>query len=61
MDRFLYILGLLVFIASLVILIMNFFGEFEGMIMVMSLFFMLNASIAIGVSEILTDMKREAS
>ncbi|AQQ53149.1 hypothetical protein [Planococcus lenghuensis] len=59
MSKFLYIFGLLVFIASLIVFIVNFFGGFSGMIMVMALFFMLNASIAMGVSEILTDMKRD--
>jgi hypothetical protein len=35
----------------------NFIGEYDGIAMIISVFAMLNASIAIGVSEILTRTK----
>lgn len=57
MDRFLFIFGIVVFAISLFILIMNFIGEYNGLTLIVSIIGMLNASIAIGVSEILSKMK----
>lgn len=53
MDRFLFIFGLIVFFFSFVFLIFNFIGDFDSMVMVISILVMLNASIAIGISELL--------
>ncbi|RXJ04416.1 hypothetical protein DS745_03255 [Anaerobacillus alkaliphilus] len=57
MDRFLFIFGIVVFFFSFISFVMNFIGEYEGIAMVISVFAMLNASIAIGVSEILARTK----
>ncbi|MCG1021235.1 hypothetical protein [Sutcliffiella horikoshii] len=57
MDRFLFIFGIIVFFLSFIFFVMNFFSDFESTIMVGSVLIMLNASIAIGVSEILTRTK----
>lgn len=53
MDRFLLAFGLLVFVTSLIFMVMNFIGEYDGQGFIVSVFGMLNASIAICVSEIL--------
>ncbi|WP_100405581.1 hypothetical protein [Bacillus solitudinis] len=58
MDRFLFIFGIIVFFLSFIFFVMNFFGEYEGLATVISIFAMLNASIAIGVSEILSRIKK---
>jgi len=57
MDRFLFVFGIVVFAISLFILVMNFIGDYDGQALIMSVFGMLNASIAIGISEILSNMK----
>ncbi|MED4015588.1 hypothetical protein [Sutcliffiella cohnii] len=57
MERLLFIFGLLVFAICLIFFVMNFIGEYDGMVLLWTFFGMLNASIAIGVSEILTLMK----
>jgi hypothetical protein len=57
MDRFLFVFGILVFILSFIFFVMNFLGEYDGTAMIISIFAMLNASIAIGVSEILSRTK----
>ena len=57
MDRFLFIIGIVVFAISLFILVMNFIGDYNGQALIVSVFGMLNAGIAIGVSEILSKMK----
>lgn len=57
MDRFLFIIGIVVFAISLFIIVMNFIGDYNGEVLIGSVFGMLNASIAIGVSEILSKMK----
>ncbi len=61
MDRFLLILGFVVFASSLVTLVMNFIGEYEGTTLIASVLGILNASIAIGVSEILSHVKKKDS
>jgi hypothetical protein len=57
MERFIFIFGILVFFFSFIFFVMNFVGDYDGVAMVISVFAMLNASIAIGVSEILTRLK----
>ncbi|ESU34082.1 hypothetical protein G3A_02970 [Bacillus sp. 17376] len=57
MDRFLFIFGLIIFAFCLIFFVMNFVGEYDGMILFGTLFGMLNASIALGVSEILRELK----
>ena len=57
MDRFLLIFGIIVFFFSFVFLIFNFVGDYDSMIMVISVLVMLNASIAIGISELLSRTK----
>ena len=57
MDRFLFVFGIVVFAISLFILVMNFIGDYNGQALIVSVFGMLNAGIAIGVSEILSKMK----
>ncbi|MCT2534430.1 hypothetical protein NC661_15295 [Aquibacillus koreensis] len=58
MDRFIFIFGILVFAACLIMFVMNLVGEYDGIVLLISIFGMLNASIAIGVSEILGRVKR---
>lgn len=57
MDRFLFIFGIIVLFFSFIFFVMNLFSDFESTFMVGSVLVMLNASIAIGVSEILTRTK----
>ena len=57
MDRFLFIFGIVVFAISLIFLIMNFIGEYDGLTLIVSIFGMLNASVAMGVSEIISTVK----
>jgi hypothetical protein len=57
LDRFLFISGLLIFAFCLIFFVMNFVGEYDGMTLIWTLFGMLNASIAMGVSEILSVVK----
>jgi uncharacterized membrane protein len=57
MERFIFLFGLIVFFFSFIFFVMNFVGDYDGVAMVISVFAMLNASIAIGVSEILTRLK----
>ncbi len=57
MDRFLFIFGIVVFAISLIFLIMNFIGEYNGLTLIVSIFGMLNASVAMGVSEIISTVK----
>ncbi|QOY34689.1 hypothetical protein AWH56_018445 [Anaerobacillus isosaccharinicus] len=57
MDRFLFVFGILVFFFAFIFFVMSFFAEHDGVAMVISIFAMLNASIAIGVSEILARTK----
>ena len=59
MDRFLLILGFIVFAGSLITLVMNFIGEYEGTTLIASVLGILNASIAIAVSEILSTVKKK--
>ncbi|KPB03095.1 MULTISPECIES: hypothetical protein [unclassified Bacillus (in: firmicutes)] len=58
MDRFLFVFGIIVFFFSFIFFVMNFFSDYEGTTMVGSLLVMLNAGIAIGVSEILSRTKK---
>lgn len=57
MDRLLWIIGMIVFVISFVFFIMNFTGEFSGTVLLVSLFGMFNAIIAMAVGEILQKMK----
>lgn len=57
MDRFLFVFGLILFAICLIFFVMNFIGDYDGMMLIGTLFGMLNASIAIGVSQILTIKK----
>lgn len=57
MDRLLFIFGIVVFFFSFIFFVMNFFAEYNGLAMIISVLVMLNASIAIGVSEILLRTK----
>ena len=57
MDRFLLIFGIVVFAISLIFFIMNFIGEYNELSLIVSIFGMLNASVAIGVSEIISTVK----
>lgn len=57
LERFLYIFGLIIFVFCLIFLVMNFIGEYDGLVLFGALFGMLNASIAMGVSEILSELK----
>lgn len=57
MDRSIFIFGIVVFFFSFIFFVMNFIGEYYGIAMIISVFAMLNASIAIGASEILTRTK----
>ena len=57
MDRFLLIFGIVVFAISLIFFIMNFIGEYNDLALIVSIFGMLNASVAIGVSEIISTVK----
>ena len=57
MDRILFVFGILVLLFSFIFLVMNFIGEYDGTDMIIAIFAMLNASIAIGVSEILSRTK----
>lgn len=61
MDRFLFIFGIVVFAISLIFLIMNFIGEYDGLTLIVSIFGMLNASVAMGVSEIISTVKNVKS
>lgn len=58
MERFLFFLGFLIFFLSAIFFVMIFFTEYEGIAMILSIFGMLNASIAIGVAEILSRTKK---
>ncbi|WP_033543677.1 hypothetical protein [Planococcus sp. CAU13] len=51
--RFLWVFGVLMFIACFIFFVMNFMGGFSGITLVVTLFGMLNAGIAIGVAELL--------
>lgn len=57
MDRVLFVFGILIFFFSLMFFVMNFIGSYDGIVMIISLFGMLNAGIAIGVSELLNRTK----
>lgn len=58
LDRFLSVFGIVVFLGSLIFLVMSFFGESDGVTLIVSIFGLLNASIAIGVSDILSELKK---
>lgn len=57
MDRLLFLFGIVVFFFSFIFFVMNFFTQYDGITMFFSVLAMLNASIAIGVSEILLRTK----
>jgi hypothetical protein len=59
MDRWLFVFGLLFFVSCFVIFVMSLFGDSDGMMFTWTLFGMLNASIAMGVSEILSVVKEK--
>lgn len=50
-------MGIAVFFFSFIFFVMNFFTDYDGLAMIISVLVMLNASIAIGVSEILSRTK----
>ena len=53
MEGFLFLFGGLVFLFSAIFFIMNIFGAYDEMTLIVSLFALLNASIAIGISQLL--------
>ncbi|WP_042147166.1 hypothetical protein [Paucisalibacillus sp. EB02] len=57
MDRFLFVFGLLIFVICLIFFVKNFIGDYDEMVLMWTLLGMLNASIAMGVSEIIGVMK----
>lgn len=57
MDRFLFVFGLIVFVASFIFFVMNIIGEYNGISFIVSILGTLNGMIAIGVSEILRKLK----
>ncbi|MCT8138475.1 hypothetical protein H1D32_12425 [Anaerobacillus sp. CMMVII] len=57
MGRFLSIFGTLVFLFAFIFFVMGFFSDSDSVSMIISIFAMLNASIAMGVSEILARTK----
>ena len=61
MDKFLFIFGIVVFAICLIFFIMNFIGEYDELALIVSIFGMLNASVAIGVSEIISTVKNVKS
>lgn len=54
MARFLFIFGVAVFVICFIFFVMNFIGEYSESALIISVLGMLNASIAIGVAELLT-------
>ena len=58
MERLLFVFGIIVFFISFIFFIMNFFTDYDSTAMVGSVLIMLNASIAMCVSEILTRTKK---
>ncbi len=57
MERLLFVFGIIVFFFSFIFFIMNFFTDYDSTAMIGSVLIMLNASIAMCVSEILTRIK----
>lgn len=57
MSKFLYIFGTAVFAGCFLFFVMNFVGEYSETTLIISVLGMLNASIAIGVGELLTKAK----
>lgn len=57
MDRFLFVFGIIIFFFSFIFFVMNYFTNYEDTTMIGSVLIMLNASIAMCVSEILTRIK----
>ncbi|MDX8364698.1 hypothetical protein [Cytobacillus sp. IB215665] len=57
MERYLFLFGIIVLGFSGIYFVMNFIVEYDGGVLIMSVLGMLNASIAIGVSEILSKIK----
>lgn len=57
LNRFLFVFGLIFFAFCLIFFVMNFIGDYDGMTLIWTLFGMLNASIAMGISEILSIVK----
>ena len=57
MGRFLFVFGLVMFLICSIICVMNIFTQYYGLSFILSAFGMLNASIAIGVSEILRELQ----
>ena len=56
-DRFLFIFGIVVFAISLIFLITNFIGEYNGLTLIVSILGMLTASVAIGGSKVISTLK----
>ncbi len=57
MDRILFVFGMIVFFFSFIFFVMNFFTDYDSTAMIGSVLIMLNASIAMCVSEILAKVK----
>jgi hypothetical protein len=57
LERFLFVFGLIIFAFCLVFFVVNFLSDFDGMMFILTLFGMLNASIAMGVSKIISVIK----
>lgn len=57
MAKLLYIFGIAVFAVCFLFFVMNFVGEYSESALIISVLGMLNASIAIGVAELLNKMK----
>lgn len=57
MERFLFVFGMIVFFFSFIFFIMNFFTDYDSKAMIGSVLIMLNAGIAMCVSDILTRIK----
>ncbi|WP_243291906.1 hypothetical protein [Bacillus sp. FJAT-47783] len=57
MDRLLWVIGIVVFVISFIFFAMNFIGEFSETVLLVSLFGMFNAIIAMAVGEILQKIK----
>lgn len=53
MAKFLYIFGIAFFAVCFLFFVMNFIGEYSESTLIFSVFGMLNASIAIGVAQLL--------
>ena len=58
MGRFLFVFGLLVFVFSFIAFVMNFLFGFDGNIFLITTLAMLNGAIAMGVADVLDEVKK---